>query len=67
MVALLVALTVGTVLTAVAGARRGESAFDRLWAVTLPATITVVPNQPGFDWSAIESLPEVSATTLFVV
>ena len=66
-VALLVALTVGTVLTAVAGARRGESAFDRLWAVTLPATITVVPNQPGFDWSAIESLPEVSATTLFVV
>ena len=66
-VALLVALTVGTVLTAIAGARRGESAFDRLWAVTLPATITVVPNQPRFEWSAIESLPEVSATTLFVV
>jgi len=66
-VALLVALTVGTVLTAVAGARRGESAFDRLWAVTLPATITVVPNQPGFDWSAVASLPEVSAATLFVV
>jgi hypothetical protein len=65
--ALLVALTTGTVLAAAAGARRGQSAFDRLWAQTLPATSAVVPNQPGFDWSKVEQLPEVSATALFIV
>jgi len=66
-VALLVALTTGTVLAAIAGARRGQSAFDRLWATTLPATVAVVPNQPGFDWSRVEALPEVSAIARFIV
>jgi len=42
---LLVALATMTVLTAVAGARRGQTAFSRLWARTLPTTITVLPNQ----------------------
>jgi hypothetical protein len=65
--ALLVALAAGTVLTAVAGARRGQTAYDRLWARTLPATVGVLANQPGFDWSKVEALPEVSATGLFVV
>ena len=65
--ALLVALTTGTVLAAVAGARRGETAISRLWARTLPATVTVLANQPGFDWSKVEALPEVSATGLFIV
>ena len=67
MLALLVALSSGVVLTAVADARRGDTAFDRLWARTLPATVTVLPNQPGFDWSKVAALPGVTAVGLFAV
>jgi hypothetical protein len=65
--ALLIALATATVLTAVAGARRGQTAWDRLWAGTLPATATVLANEPGFDWAKVRGLPEVSAMGLFVV
>jgi ABC-type lipoprotein release transport system permease subunit len=65
--ALLIAVAGGTVMTALAGSRRGASAIERLSAHALPATAMVLPNTPGFDWNKVQKLPEVEALTKFIV
>jgi FtsX-like permease family len=65
--ALLVAVSTATVLTAAAGARRGDTALDRLEAQGLPFTVAVLANQPGFNWNKVKALPEVAAITRFPV
>jgi hypothetical protein len=66
-IGLLVAFAGGTIIAAVAGARRGDTALRRLDALTLPATAVVLPNQPGFDWGRVERLPEVASVSTFSV
>jgi hypothetical protein len=65
--ALLIALAGGTVMIALAGARRGASSLHRLEATTLPATAAILANTPGFDWNEFRKLPEVESLTTFVV
>ena len=64
--ALLTAVAGSVTMTALAGARRADSALDRLMSVTEPATVAVVQNDPGFDWAPLEELPYVEATGRFV-
>ncbi|OHV42677.1 ABC transporter permease [Pseudofrankia sp. BMG5.36] len=59
--ALLVAVASGTVMAATAGARRGDSAMDRLLARTLPVTVLIIPSQPIVDWAPVRKLPGVAA------
>lgn len=67
MLALLVMVSTGVVLTALSGARRGATALDRLRDRTLPATAAVYANDPKFGWDRLRALPEVRALGTFVV
>jgi hypothetical protein len=60
---LLVALASGTVMTALAGARRTASAIDRLETRIDPATAAILANTPHFDWSKIRKLRRWRRTT----
>ena len=65
--ALLIGIAGTAVFAALAGARRGASAQERLDRLTLPSTAMILANVPGFDWDPIARLPEVAALTRFVV
>ena len=41
--------------------------MNRLYGPTLPATVTVLPNQPGFDWNKVRALPQVESVSRFAV
>jgi ABC-type antimicrobial peptide transport system permease subunit len=56
LLAVLMGLTGGVVLAAVAGARRTDSAMDRFVAYNRPATVEV----DGLDLPAVEQLPQVA-------
>ncbi|HET7718963.1 MAG TPA: hypothetical protein VFK43_03275, partial [Acidimicrobiales bacterium] len=65
--AVLIGLSSATVLAATAGARRGDSALDRLLERTRPATIAVLPNEAGFDWDRVRAIPGVEHVARFAV
>jgi hypothetical protein len=64
---LLIVIAGATVMASLAGARRGASSLQRLESRTLPATVAVLANTLGFDWSKIRALPEIASLSTFVV
>lgn len=64
---LLVAVGVGVVSAALAAARRGESARDRLREVTLPAHAMISNTDPAMDWDRVRALPGVEAVAPFAI
>ncbi len=64
-IAAIVAISVAVVLATAAGARRDGSAMVRLQNESMAATVMVLPNTPGFDWSQIRKLPYVETVGEF--
>jgi len=62
---LLVAISTGTVLTALAAARRTDSVVDRLMAMSAPADVDVNVNVSKFDWDVVRALPQVAGLATF--
>jgi ABC-type lipoprotein release transport system permease subunit len=65
--AVLLAIGGGVVLSAFVGARRNATVVARLADHTRPMTAMALPNQPGFDWAPVRDLPYVRAMQLFAV
>ena len=65
--AVLLAVGGGVVLSAFVGARRNATVVPRLEARTLPMTAMALPNQPGFDWEPVRALPYIRSMQLFAV
>ncbi len=65
--AILVSLTAGVVIAAIAGARRDGTAVKRLVAGSNSATLMALPNTPGFDWKRIRALPQVQTVGEFAL
>jgi len=59
--ALLIAVSAAIVLSAMAGARRGESAMRRLQEQSLPGTALVIPGRAPLDWAALGRMPQVES------
>ncbi len=65
--AVLLSIGGGVVLSGFVGARRNATALTRLAARVLPATAMALPNEPGFDWGPVADLPYVRSMHLFAV
>lgn len=61
--ALLVGVAGGAVLTAVAGARRTDTALDRFIEYHRPGTLQLTLGEEGLDPGAVARLPQVDGTT----
>jgi ABC-type lipoprotein release transport system permease subunit len=67
MLAVLLAIGGGVVLSAFVGARRNATVVTRLQERTRPMTAMALPNEPGFDWQPVRELPYVRSMQLFAV
>ncbi len=65
--AVLLAIGGGVVVSAFIGARRDATAIPRLAGRVHPTTAMALPNEPGFDWAPVADLPYVRAMQTFAV